>query len=359
MRAREQRRWRPTTRRRRFVSPCATPASAFRPIGSSTCSRNSRRPIPRRRAAIGGTGLGLAISRQLVEIDGRHVVAHEHRGRRVDLRVHRAVAHRSGPGRRHACRWPNCTASASSSSTTSRSIASVMTRAGVELGHAARWPWRARRDARQALLDAQHSGDPFRLVLVDYLMPDEDGESLARAITTGTAFGAVGLVMVTSAAQSGDAERFTRAGFSAYFIKPVRSTTADGRRWRRCSGRSKNGSLPAQIITRHTLDEGQATAASGRANTASRQVRPASRCAAPWSPRTTPSTRSSREKLLQRAGWQVDIVADGAAAVARASAETVRRHPDGLRDAGHGRLRGDRCHPAAPKADHGTRRSSP
>ena len=58
-----------TSRKRRPGSNAAsrTPASAFRPIASASCSRNSRRPTARSRRRYGGTGLGLAICKRLVE----------------------------------------------------------------------------------------------------------------------------------------------------------------------------------------------------------------------------------------------------------------------------------------------------
>ena len=51
--------------------------------------------------------------------------------------------------------------------------------------------------------------------------------------------------------------------------------------------------------------------------------------------------------MLSNAGYRVDTVLDGAAAVQAAAAAAVRRHPDGLPDARDERLRGDRGHPSA------------
>ena len=60
--------------------------------------------------------------------------------------------------------------------------------------------------------------------------------------------------MVTSSVQGGDAERFARAGFSAYFVKPVRSAMLmEG--LAAVLGVADEGMVLKDIITRHTLDQ--------------------------------------------------------------------------------------------------------
>ncbi|WP_295436790.1 response regulator [uncultured Thiodictyon sp.] len=75
--------------------------------------------------------------------------------------------------------------------------------------------------ALTALRAAAAAGDPFELVLLDHLMPDLDGEQLARQVLAEPAFARLPLVLLTSSGQRGDTEHFRRAGFSAYLIKPV------------------------------------------------------------------------------------------------------------------------------------------
>ena len=75
--------------------------------------------------------------------------------------------------------------------------------------------------ALAALTAAAAAGDPFELVLLDHLMPDLDGEQLARQILAEPGFAHLPLVLLTSSGQRGDSEHFRRAGFSAYLIKPV------------------------------------------------------------------------------------------------------------------------------------------
>ncbi|MDP6633270.1 MAG: response regulator [Phycisphaerae bacterium] len=69
---------------------------------------------------------------------------------------------------------------------------------------------------------ASDEGDPFRIVLLDYLMPDVDGEALGRKIKADAQLRDAAMIMLTSTCQRGDAERMREAGFSAYLTKPVK-----------------------------------------------------------------------------------------------------------------------------------------
>ena len=62
--------------------------------------------------------------------------------------------------------------------------------------------------------------------------------------------------------------------------------------------------------------------------------------------------------MLSSAGYRVDTVLNGAAAVRGGRGPDLRRHLDGLPDAGDERLRGDRRHPGPRRLRTGTRPSS-
>lgn len=76
-------------------------------------------------------------------------------------------------------------------------------------------------EALAAIRAAAAAGDPFQLGLLDHMMPDMDGEQVARQILADPEFARLPLVLLTSSGQRGDSERFSRAGFSAYLVKPV------------------------------------------------------------------------------------------------------------------------------------------
>jgi len=75
-------------------------------------------------------------------------------------------------------------------------------------------------DAIAALRAAIAKGMPYRLALIDHLMPDVDGLTLGRQITDDRELQHTALVMLSSAGQQ-NAKRFHEAGFFAVMVKPV------------------------------------------------------------------------------------------------------------------------------------------
>jgi len=75
-------------------------------------------------------------------------------------------------------------------------------------------------DAIAALRAAIAKGMPYRLALIDHMMPDVDGLTLGRQITDDRELQHTALVMLSSAGQQ-NAKRFHEAGFFAVMVKPV------------------------------------------------------------------------------------------------------------------------------------------
>lgn len=78
--------------------------------------------------------------------------------------------------------------------------------------------------ALERLRQAADSGDPYRIVIIDYLMPDMNGAVLASRIKATDNLADTCLVMLT-AAGGGGLNLFAGYGFSAFITKPVRSKT--------------------------------------------------------------------------------------------------------------------------------------
>ncbi|MBI3650720.1 MAG: response regulator, partial [Acidobacteria bacterium] len=76
-------------------------------------------------------------------------------------------------------------------------------------------------EALQALREAQAVGDPYRIAILDNLLPEMDGEALGKAIKADPALSDTLLVMLTSVGFIGAARRMLEAGFAAYLIKPI------------------------------------------------------------------------------------------------------------------------------------------
>ena len=81
--------------------------------------------------------------------------------------------------------------------------------------------------AKEALIKlntATDEGDPFKVALLDYCMPEVNGETLGKQIKADIRFKDIVLVMLTSIGMRGDTERFSKQGFSAYLVKPVKQS---------------------------------------------------------------------------------------------------------------------------------------
>jgi len=110
--------------------------------------------------------------------------------------------------------------------------------------------------ALRALDEAQAEGRPFQVAILDYQMPEMDGEDLGRQILSNTDHASIPLVMMSSLVRRGDAQRMQAVGFAAYLAKPVRQKQV-----RECLemvlGRATNGesSAPEPIITAHSAKE--------------------------------------------------------------------------------------------------------
>jgi signal transduction histidine kinase/CheY-like chemotaxis protein len=77
-------------------------------------------------------------------------------------------------------------------------------------------------EALDALLHAQHQGNPFVLVLLDANMPGVDGFGIAKEIAARPELAGSTIMMLTSSGHYGDAARCRELGISAYLTKPIR-----------------------------------------------------------------------------------------------------------------------------------------
>jgi two-component system sensor histidine kinase/response regulator len=76
-------------------------------------------------------------------------------------------------------------------------------------------------DALQKLVDATFADEPFEVALLDFHMPECDGEQLGKLIRSYNHLTHTRLVLLTSAGHRGDAQRFADLGFAGYLVKPI------------------------------------------------------------------------------------------------------------------------------------------
>jgi signal transduction histidine kinase/CheY-like chemotaxis protein/HPt (histidine-containing phosphotransfer) domain-containing protein len=109
-------------------------------------------------------------------------------------------------------------------------------------------------EAVELVRKAHAAGDPFAAVLIDYDLPDMNGESVCTALRADPAGRELPLGLLITLGQRGDADRMRQIGFSAYLVKPVHT-------WQlvdcvsRLAGIAQTGEINAELITRHTIVE--------------------------------------------------------------------------------------------------------
>ncbi|MHC4886487.1 MAG: ATP-binding protein, partial [Planctomycetota bacterium] len=109
-------------------------------------------------------------------------------------------------------------------------------------------------NALHLIQQAQQTGKPYRIVLLDYSMPGQDGLAVGQAIRQHPEFAPIGLILLTSMAMRGDADRFREAGFDAYLPKPLRASLLQQAIEETVAAAEKG-----TLITSHTLRERQAS----------------------------------------------------------------------------------------------------
>jgi signal transduction histidine kinase/CheY-like chemotaxis protein len=160
-------------------------------------------------------------------------------------------------------------------------------------------------EALALLRAASRTADPYRLAVIDHLMPGMDGEELGATIRDEHVFEHMAMVLFTSSGRRGDAGRFAEIGFDGYLVKPLKPSILE-EALAAALGARETG-VRSAIITRHVLAENH-----GR--TAHRQ--------APGAPHIRVLVAEDNAvnvkvaaRMLAKCGCRVDVAADGREAV--------------------------------------------
>ena len=126
-------------------------------------------------------------------------------------------------------------------------------------------------EALEQLRAAASRGEPYQLVVLDFMMPEMDGEALIQAIRTDKdpRVAHVPAVLLSSSGQRGDAKIYSEMGFSGYLPKPIQ---AEHLRRVLATVLGMRGAVvkAEELVTRHLVEEAEsnhrlrATQLSGR-----------------------------------------------------------------------------------------------
>ncbi len=201
----------------------------------------------------GGTGLGLAISNQIVQLMGGNlgVVSEECKGSSFRF----SISFEKSPHEQYQAPIKfgdieDMRMLIVDDNSTNRYIL----RAYLESWHCSYEEAVSADEAMEKLFDAANNENPFKIALLDYCMPGEDGESLGRKIKSIPEFKDIILVMLTSIGNRGDIKHFQEIGFAAYLIKPIKqSQLLDCLRVITGNATEAESNISRQIVTEYTI----------------------------------------------------------------------------------------------------------
>ena len=252
----------------------------------------------------GGTGLGLAIARGLGDLMGASIGVESRAGAGSEFTVEVSLPLAAGA--------PAATGNAlvlrdlralvvDDEPVLRRVVARQLEVLGMRVTTAANG-----REALAALGRASIEKDPFRIALVDFVMPEMDGGEFGRAVSGNPEWSDVALVLLTGQGAHEISDVYRAAGFEAYLTKPVRPSLLEAAIRAVLQARECDGSVP--LLTARSTAEAAAAASAGALPQFDRRV---------LLVEDNAINQKVATRLLRQLGCTVVVAADGDQAVER------------------------------------------
>ncbi len=202
----------------------------------------------------GGTGLGLTITSRLVQMMGGQIQVKSEVGTGSEFHFAVNFARQKEP--KQAARSKDAPSLkglrvliVDDNATNRRILEEIVSNWGMKPAAAADGF-----EALELISRADSEGHPFSAALIDNIMPGMDGFELAEHVRSNPHGRGIGMIMLTSAGQRGDAARCLNLGISAYLPKPVRHDDLLGALEKTLDARGPNQSR-SELVTRHSIRE--------------------------------------------------------------------------------------------------------
>jgi signal transduction histidine kinase/PleD family two-component response regulator len=173
----------------------------------------------------GGTGLGLAISKRLVEMMDGQIGVRSNKSGGCTFWFTAWLRKQLHPSETEPAKAPLADIGAK------RVLIVDDNAANRQILHAYLRTWGCEsisaasgREALTILTQAVAHKSPIDLVIIDFMMPEMDGEALGRTIKSDPLLQDTYCVMLTSRAMRSDAARARETGFDAYLTKPLKQS---------------------------------------------------------------------------------------------------------------------------------------